>query len=260
MRVLLHWHAARESFCSLSSPPCANADLGIALDVVHGLVAKERQNVSLGQRRGEHIEFVESLQVFRNPLQAVDDEVQIVTAFQAHDEVVPRVPREPSVAVKPRRRWAPRSRRGTQSRSQSRDWEALLKEPRAADAGHHCGDKEREDREDHDPAGHPGVCGGVARPLPPREHDPKLRFPREAGGVTRAGISNLRFDSRVEICAQDLWHRSCATDPARGERGARAKRTWPERIGCLPRKSARPGGAACLRGSRGPRSLAGRGA
>ena len=215
MRVLLHWHAARESFCSLSSPPCANADLGIALDVVHGLVAKERQNVSLGQRRGEHIELVEGLQVFRNPLQAVDDEVQIVTAFQAHDEVVPRVPREPSVAVKPRRRWAPRSRRRTQSRSQSRDWEALLKEPRAADAGHHCGDKEREDREDHDPAGHPGVRGGVARPLPLENTTPKLRFPREAGGVTRAGISNLRFrftsgDLCTRSVAQILCHRPCA--------------------------------------------------
>ena len=192
MRVLLHWHAARESFCSLSSPPCANAHLGIALDVVHGLVAKERQNVSLGQRRGEHIEFVESLQVFRNPLQAVDDEVQIVTAFQAHDEVVPRVPREPSVAVKPRRRWAPRSRRGTQSRSQSRDWEALLKEPRAADAGHHCGDKEREDREDHDPAGHPGLRGGVAHPLPPREHDPQAKVPSGSGG--RYEGRNFKFE------------------------------------------------------------------
>ena len=104
-------------------------------------------------------------------------------------------------------------------------------------------------------------CAEELRARSPLENTtPKLRFPREAGGVTRAGISNLRFDSRVEICAQDLWHRSCATDPARGERGARAKRTWPERIGCLPRKSARPGGAACLRGSRGPRSLAGRGA
>ena len=112
-------------------------------------------------------------------------------------------------------------------------------------------------------------CAEELRARSPLENTtPKLRFPREAGGVTRAGISNLRFrftsgDLCTRSVAQILCHRPCARrapDPARGERGARAKRTWPERIGCLPRKSARPGGAACLRGSRGPRSLAGRGA